>query len=50
MLLSSKAFWTYHQSWLVTPGNADGAQLMMPLLAKALFEGIRQKRREMVQK
>ena len=29
--------------WLVTPGNIDEAQLMMPLLAKALFDGIRPK-------
>ena len=29
--------------WLVTPGNIDEGQLMMPLLAKALFDGIRPK-------
>jgi hypothetical protein len=27
--------------WLVTPGNVDEGQLMMPLLAKALFDGIK---------
>ncbi len=27
--------------WLVTPGNIDEGQLMMPLLAKALSDGIR---------
>jgi hypothetical protein len=29
--------------WLITPGNIDEAQLTMPLLAKALFDGIRPK-------
>jgi hypothetical protein len=29
--------------WLVTPGNVDEGQLMMPLLAKTVFDGVRPK-------
>ena len=32
--------------WLVTPGDIDEGQLMMPLLAKALFDGIRRQNKQ----